>query len=198
MSRFLKQYNERGKLLRKYGYDIVSSREFIIQKTQINNSSILEIGTGKGYLALTLAKKGHIVHTIDMDQDALRFTSACARVMGLNKKIILKKMDAESLSYQDGAFDCVISVNLVHHLRNPKKCLKEMMRVAKDKIVVADLNKRGADILRKVHAAEGHKHEETKIPLPEIKEFFKKKGLAVKTYRHPCQTVFVCQKGKRT
>ena len=51
------------------------------------------------------------------------------------------KFGNERLKYKDNLFDYVISVNFIHHAKNPVKCLKEMIRVVKNKLIVADLNK---------------------------------------------------------
>jgi len=100
------------------------------------------------------------------------------------------------LRYQDNYFDYVVSVNFIHHADNPAKCLKEMIRVAKNKIVIADLNNRGKEIMEKVHALDGHRHAVSKMSPAEIKKYLEKQGLLVKAYRDVCQTVIVAKKGE--
>mgnify|MGYP001769274422 CR=1 FL=1 len=65
----------------------------------------------------------------------------------------------------------------------------------KEKILIVDVNKRGAGILEKVHVQEGHHHERSKINFPQIRKLFCKAGLKVKTYRSKCQTVIIAKKG---
>jgi ubiquinone/menaquinone biosynthesis C-methylase UbiE len=89
----------------------------------------------------------------------------------------------------------VISVNFIHHAKNPVKCLKEMIRVAKNKLIIADLNKQGEKVMEKVHALDGHKHEASKLSLLGVKEYLEKTGLVVKVYKDVCQTLIVAKKG---
>ncbi|MBU3933451.1 MAG: hypothetical protein KKH11_02145 [Candidatus Omnitrophica bacterium] len=70
-----------------------------------------------------------------------------------------------------------------------------MIRVARHKVVIADLNKKGELILKKVHAQEGRTHERLKISFSDIKKIFEKAKMTVKTYRSQCQTVVVAEKG---
>ncbi|MFZ2357476.1 MAG: hypothetical protein WAW67_06630 [Candidatus Omnitrophota bacterium] len=51
-------YNERLKLFKEYGYDIPKSRKFILTKAKVSGGRILEVGTGRGHMAVALAKNG--------------------------------------------------------------------------------------------------------------------------------------------
>ena len=104
-------------------------------------------------------------------------------------------MNAERLRYKDNSFDYVISVNFIHHAKNPGMCLKEMMRVAKNKLVIADINKRGERIMEKVHRLDGHSHAISKMSLKETEALLKKTGMKVRVYRDICQTVLIARKG---
>ena len=57
-------------------------------------------------------------------------------------------MNAERLRYKPDYFSQVISVNFIHHAKNPARCLKEMMRVTKNKLIIADINKKGEWIIK--------------------------------------------------
>jgi len=46
--------------------------------------------------------------------------------------------DAHNLPFKDGAFDAVVTKNLLQHLPSYRKALSEMMRVAKKQIVLAE------------------------------------------------------------
>ena len=196
MNDVIKRDKERLKLFKKYGYDIPKARNYIIAKASLTKGgSMLEIGTGRGHMATLLAKNGFKFVSIDLDRKAQYAAKLHLKTMNRDKLVTLKIMDAEKLRYKNGAFDNVISVNFIHHAKNPVRCLKEMVRVAKNKLIIADINKRGERIMEKVHGLDGHSHEVSKMSLKETEEFLKKAGMGVKVYRDTCQTVLIATKG---
>ena len=70
-----------------------------------------------------------------------------------------------------------------------------MVRVAKNKLIIADINKRGERIMEKVHGLDNHSHEVSKMSLQETEGLLKKTGMKVKVYRDSCQTVLIATKG---
>jgi ubiquinone/menaquinone biosynthesis C-methylase UbiE len=106
-------------------------------------------------------------------------------------------MNAERLKYKADFFSQVISVNFIHHAKNPIKCLKEMIRVTKNKLIIADINKRGERIMEKVHKLDGHSHAPSKMSLKETEALLKNAGMKVRSYRDTCQTVIVAKKALR-
>jgi len=196
MNYLIKQDQNRLRLFKSYGYDIPKARNFIFAKAKISGGRILEVGTGKGHMAAVLAKNGLNIVSIDLDRKAQKTAKARLKSLKLDKEASLRIMNAEKLRYRDSHFDYVVSVNFIHHAKNPAKCLKEMVRVAKSKLIIADLNKRGEKIMEKVHALDGRRHEVSKMSLAGVKEYLKKQGLLVKVYRDVCQTVIVAKKGE--
>ena len=195
MNNSLKQDREKLKLFKKFGYEIPKARKEVVLKAGLTGK-ILDVGTGRGHLAVALAKKGLKVVSIDMDGKAQQAARANLKVLGLSKQVTLKIMNAERLSYKDSSFDGVISVNFLHHARNPLKCVKEMVRVTKNILVLVDLNKKGERIMDKVHALEGHSHPGGKISFKSLGVFLKKSGMRVKMRRNNCETVLIARKGE--
>jgi len=196
MDNLIRQDMERLKLFKKYGYDIPKARNFILSKAKLaKDSSMLEIGTGKGHMTIVLAKKGFRLVSIDLDRKAQDIARMHLKSIKRSKSVILKIMDAEQLRYKDNSFDYVISVNFIHHAKNPFKCLKEMIRVAKNKLIIADINKRSERIMEKVHRLDGHSHEISKMSLKETEALLKNTGMKVRVYRDICQTVLIARKG---
>jgi len=192
------QDQDRLKLFKRYGYDIPRARKFILTKAKVSGGRILEVGTGRGHMAVELAKDGLKVVSIDLDIKAQDAAKLKLKSLKLDTSVSLKIMDAERLKYKDNSFDDVISVNFIHHAKNPDKCLKEMIRVVKNKLVIADLNKRGEKVMGKVHALDGHTHAASNLSLSGVKEHLEKAGLVVKVYRDVCQTVIIAKKGAVT
>jgi len=195
MDNVIKRDRARLKLFKKYGYDIPKARNFILSKAKLaKDSSILEIGTGKGHMTVVLAKKGFRLISIDLDRKAQDIARMYLKSIKRNRSVILKIMDAEQLRYKDNSFDYVISVNFIHHAKNPSRCLKEIIRVVKNKLIIADINKKGERIMEKVHRLDGHSHEISKMSLKETEVLLKNTDMKVRVYRDICQTVLLARK----
>lgn len=55
--------------------------------------------------------------------------------------------DIMNMRYPDAAFDCVLALGVFHHLPDPRKGLKEMLRVARKAVFISDLNNFGCGSL---------------------------------------------------
>ena len=197
MDSVIRQDTDRLKLFKKYGYDIPKARSYIIAKAGLNKGgSILEVGTGRGHMATALARKGFKLTSIDLDKKAQGVAKIHLKEIKNGKSAILKIMNAERLRFKDDSFDQVVSVNFIHHAKNPAKCLKEMIRVARNRLIVADINKRGERIMEKVHRLDGHNHALSKMSLKEMEALLKNAGMQVKTYKDTCQSVLIAKKGE--
>lgn len=198
MKNMAKTDQDRVALFKKYGYDIPKARRFIIARAGLPRKNILEVGTGRGHMAIALAGQGFRLVSIDLDKKAQAQARAGLKRLKLGGSVLLKKMNAEKLSFRDRAFDAVVSVNFIHHAKDPARCLNEMIRVAAKKIVIADLNRRGQKIMEKVHALDGHTHPPSKMSMSGVKGYLKKKGLTVTVHQDTCQTLVIAIKGERT
>ena len=195
MNDLIKQDQGRLKLFKKYGYDIPKARNFIFTKARPIQGRVLEVGTGRGHMAVALAEKGIKLVSVDLDKKAQSAAKLNLKKMKLNKYVVLKIMNAEKLIYPDNYFDSVISVNFIHHANHPGKCIDEMVRVTKEKLVIADINQKGQRIMERVHALDGHSHAPSKMSMPGVKDYLRKAGLMVKVHRDVCQTVIIAKKG---
>jgi len=195
MNKFVKECRDKEKEFMRYGFSVSKSRSFVLEVAKIEKGRILEAGTGKGFLAIALAKKGYCFTSIDIDKNIQRYAKAMIKYYKPKGKVIFKTMDSSNMNYSGNAFDCCISINLFHHLKNPKKCLMEMIRVTRRKLVISDFNKKGAALFEKIHAAEGMLHDRTKISFSKMRDILNKNGFKVKMYRKDYHTVLVCQKG---
>ncbi len=192
----LKKYYGRLKVFKQHGLDIIKTRHFILEKSGIKKGdSVLEVGTGKGHVAISMARKKINVMTIDIDKESLRIARNNLKALGLLQYVTIKRMNAEHLNYANGRFDYVFSVNFIHHARRPCLCIKEMLRVAGKGVVIADFNKQGERLMDRIHKEEGHTHGRSAIALSKIKMFFQKNGMKVKIYRDKYLTLFVAKKG---
>jgi ubiquinone/menaquinone biosynthesis C-methylase UbiE len=106
-------------------------------------SRVLDVGTGPGLVAAAVRERGGTAIGIDFSDAMLSVARQTY------PDIEFREADAESLPFNDGEFDAVVSNFVVHHLGQPQKALAEARRVLRDggKIaftVWADLSKLAA------------------------------------------------------
>jgi O-methyltransferase/aklanonic acid methyltransferase len=96
-------------------------------------ATMLDVATGAGAVLLSAARllgsQSHITG-IDLSDGLLRQAEALTRAQGL-KNIELRKMDAEHLEFQDGAFDFVTCAFSLYFFPNMEAALHEMHRVCR-------------------------------------------------------------------
>jgi len=194
MKELLIKEAQKQALLKHCGYDMVRARKFILAKASLREEKLLEIGTGKGHFTRALARRGLIFTSIDLDDKPQKLAREYLRLDQLTRQVRIMQMNAENLQFCDQAFEAVISVNFMHHARRPSACIREMVRVAKTKIVIADINKQGEKVLERVHALEGHKHARSRTTFLQMRAFLLKRGFRVRIFKGFCQTILVAEK----
>jgi SAM-dependent methyltransferase len=103
---------------------------------------VLDVGTGTGILALHVAHlvgEAGRVTGIDLSDGMLAHARAKAERAGLGSRLEFRRMDAERLELEDGAFDAVVSLFALRHFPNPDAAIAQMRRVLRPggRLVVA-------------------------------------------------------------
>ena len=88
---------------------------------------VLDIGTGPGFYAIILARRGYDVTAVDYSEGMLR--EAKRNAGALADKIRFARMDAQKLAFADGSFDAIVTRNLTWNLPDPAGAYREWMRV---------------------------------------------------------------------
>lgn len=105
--------------------------QWIKQQLPINEkTSVLDVGSGNGYFAQYFDQDCQLT-ALDLSSNQLQYNPA------KNKKV----GSAYELPYQDNSFDIVFTSNLLHHLDEPEKAVKEMHRVSKKYVVINEPNR---------------------------------------------------------
>ncbi len=89
---------------------------------------VLDVGTGTGALALTLAP--HVREVVAVDVDADRLEQARTLADGYSN-VEVREADAAHLPFELGEFDLVCERAVLHHVPRPELVLAEMTRVAR-------------------------------------------------------------------
>ena len=90
---------------------------------------ILDVGTGAGFFAVLMSRRGHEVTGIDLSMEMLR--EAKKNIAAFDCRAEVLKMSADELNFADNSFDVVMSRNLTWTLPNVEKAYREWRRVLK-------------------------------------------------------------------
>ena len=88
---------------------------------------VLDVGTGPGFYALILAKRGYRVTAVDFSGQML--AEARRNAGPLAEKIDFRQMDAQALAFPEDSFDAIVTRNLTWNLQDPAKAYGEWLRV---------------------------------------------------------------------
>jgi len=95
----------------------------------ISGDSLLDLGCGSG-IGLSLAK----VFNPKLSLTGIEFDMGYKSVWD-SRGINVVKGDIYNLNYSDESFDTVWSSHVVEHLQDPKKMIKESLRIAKSTVI---------------------------------------------------------------
>lgn len=97
-----------------------------------NNSTVLDVGCGTGFLGRFIAESGKNVAItgIECEKAFVEYGRHMAEDNGLNISFVCG--DALDLPFEKESFDAVISHTFLTSIHNPKRALREMLRVCKN------------------------------------------------------------------
>ncbi|MFN8458997.1 MAG: methyltransferase domain-containing protein [Anaerolineae bacterium] len=147
----------------------------------------LDVATGAGHTALTLAPHVAWVIATDLTPEMLVKTAELAAKRGLTN-VETKPADAEALPFDEATFDLVTCRIAMHHFPNPRQALSEFARVLKpggvlgftDNITVPD--KQAAGYYNAYEKLRDPSHNWV-YPLVRLQAMFEEAGLKVEATR---------------
>ncbi len=93
---------------------------------------ILDIGCGTGLLSLKLLQKSDcFIAGIDYSKEMAQIFKDKIRKLGLNGRVSVTLMDADSLKFKENTFDMAVSSVVLHHLKDKLPALKKVYRAIK-------------------------------------------------------------------
>jgi len=102
----------------------------------IKGLHVLDICCGSGMISEYYAKSGGKVTGVDLSEEAIERTKA--RKKRYKFEAEFKVANAINLPFPDNSFDIVSVHDGLHHLKEPKKAVKEMVRVARKGVVIIE------------------------------------------------------------
>jgi ubiquinone/menaquinone biosynthesis C-methylase UbiE len=99
----------------------------------IRQGSMLDLGTGPGYLPIEIAKRAPDIHItgVDLSRKLISMARVNAQKAGLSSQLSFEAGNSSRLRFEDALFDMVISTGMLHSLKKPVNVLIEINRVLK-------------------------------------------------------------------
>lgn len=131
-------HSYRGSAHLALNYDGVFSRKgFLTQLNEISErinisgaGNVLELGCGKGFNSVYLAKKhpGVKFCGIDISRDHLKIARRKAKDMG---NLVISYGDFHTLDFEDASYDFIFDLEAISHAKDHEQVLSEIYRVLK-------------------------------------------------------------------
>ncbi len=190
-------FRSRCKRYENLGYDRLETPRIILNAAEINGGRALDIGTGKGILAMELARRGCEVISVDLDKRERELAMALTEEAGLSERIKFMQADAARLEFADEYFDCAGMMDVLHHLDNPQAVMSEMVRVVKSggRLIIADFDEEGFALLDRLHQEDGATHDRAGVTVVEASEVLTALGCrTIKTLNAGLHNITVLEK----
>lgn len=95
---------------------------------------VLDVGTGTGRAAIAFAREGAEVTGIDASAEMLAVARRTAEARGL--VVAFAEGDAHQVPYPDRSFDAAVSLRVIMHTPDWRRCVSELCRVARWRVIV--------------------------------------------------------------
>jgi SAM-dependent methyltransferase len=101
---------------------------------EVRGLTVLDVGTGTGRAALSLAARGARVSAVDASSHMLAVARRRADAAGLDIEFMTG--DAHDLAFADRSVDAAVSLRVIMHTPDWERCVAELCRVTRSRIVV--------------------------------------------------------------
>jgi len=150
-----------------------------------HGKDILDVGCGYGFRTVGIARKGaKSVTGIDSDSVRIQQATEYSNSLGVSS-IRFLLINAEYMDFEDESFDIITADEMIHHVEDVDKVLKELVRITKKGgvIIISDHNKWSVLSQLVRYICFGKKRAKL-FSAKEIAGHFKRLGLRDVVYKH--------------
>ena len=106
---------------------------FLSEIKKLHPGTVLDVGAGEGFTLQNLytRKIGKRLEGIEYMDEAISLAKK------IHPHLNIKKGNIYNLQYQDNSFDVVVCTEVLEHLEDPEKALKELKRVSKKYLILS-------------------------------------------------------------
>jgi ubiquinone/menaquinone biosynthesis C-methylase UbiE len=97
----------------------------LVSRAGVRN--VLDVGAASGWLAETLARRGLRVSAVDLGLDSIRRAEERLKARGVSVAFV--QGDIYRLPFAGGGLDAVTASEIIEHLEDPPRALREVARV---------------------------------------------------------------------
>jgi ubiquinone/menaquinone biosynthesis C-methylase UbiE len=101
---------------------------------EVANLRVIDVGTGTGRAALALARRG--AQVTGVDASAAMLEAARQRAVQAGLTVMFEREDAHALRFPARTFDHGVSFRVLMHTPDWRRCLGELCRVTRHRVVV--------------------------------------------------------------
>lgn len=156
----LAAFEDRLAQYRALGHDREAAVSWVVDAVPTAAFPVLDVGTGKGMVALELARRG--VEVVSVDPDTSELALAMARVKAAAPPGAVRFIHGSVAELPDelNSFPAAVMMDVLHHLERPDEVFTALTgRVQPGGVfVVAEFDAPGFELVAKVHREEGRDH----------------------------------------
>lgn len=154
-------FEERLECYRRLGHDREAAARWVVEVGWPLSSPVLDIGTGKGLLAVELARRGLAVTSVDPDRSDQLLAARRAERAGCAAAIRFDEGTLDTLAAGDGEYAAAAMMDVLHHLQAAEPVLERVGALVRPggRLLIAEFTEEGFEIVSRAHRIEGRKHE---------------------------------------